>query len=291
VRLLQTNVAQDQKFAVERMPQAIAQAIGELTGGKTDLVVGPETVIPLLPQQLDDLAPGAWGALRQHFAAGQQAALIGVPLGSFERGYTNSVVGLSAATAGQNLYQYDKAHLVPFGEFIPTGFRWFTNLMNIPLGDFNRGHIPAPSFHFKGQRLAPNICYEDLFGEELAARFVDPAQAPTVMVNVSNLGWFGDSAALGQHLNISRLRSLELQRPMLRSTNTGATAIIDHQGRVLAQLAPLTRAVLEGQVQGREGVTPFAWWAARGGLWPLWGLGLATVVGMAGMASRRRLAA
>ena len=149
--------------------------------------------------------------------------------------------------------------------------------MNIPLGDFSRGVLNPPSFAVAGQRIGPNICYEDLFGEELAQRFGDAATAPTVLANISNIGWFGDTIAIQQHLNISRLRTLELQRPMLRATNTGATAVIDHQGRVTAELVPHTRGVLLARVQGRQGLTPFAWWAARFGVWPLWA-GAALVV-------------
>jgi apolipoprotein N-acyltransferase len=126
--------------------------------------------------------------------------------------------------------------------------------------------------------VAPNICYEDLFGEELARRFADPATAPTVLANVSNIGWFGDTVATVQHLNISRLRALEFQRPVIRATNTGATAIIDHRGRVLAMLAPHTRGVLTGTVQGRDGITPYAWWTARAGLWPALALALLAVL-------------
>ena len=271
VALLQTNIAQDEKFAAERMPATLAWVAQALTSVQADLVVTPETAVPLLPDQLQDLAPGYWAALQRHFAQpGGPAALVGVPLGDYENGYTNSVVGLSAA-AGAG-YRYDKTHLVPFGEFIPTGFRWFTELMHIPLGDFNRGPLNPPSFAVKGARVAPNICYEDLFGEELARRFADPATAPTVLANVSNIGWFGDTIAIPQHLGISRLRSLELQRPMLRATNTGATAVIDHRGVVTAALAPFTVGVLQATVQGREGLTPFARWAAAFGLWPLWTL-------------------
>ena len=158
---------------------------------------------------------------------------------------------------------------MPFGEFIPPLFRWFTELMNIPLGDFSRGVLNPPSFPVGVQRVAPNICYEDLFGEELARRFADAASAPTLLANISNIGWFGDSIAVDQHLHISRLRSLELQRPMVRATNTGATAVIDHTGRVTAMQPPHTQGVLVAKVQGREGNTPFANWASRFGLWPL----------------------
>ncbi|MEG0677036.1 MAG: nitrilase-related carbon-nitrogen hydrolase, partial [Comamonas sp.] len=163
----------------------------------------------------------------------------------------------------------DKHHLVPFGEFIPPMFRWFTDLMNIPLGDFNRGALAQPSLHWAGERLSPNICYEDLFGEELGANFGDAATAPTVLVNFSNIGWFGNSIAIDQHLNISRMRTLEFERPMLRATNTGATVIIDHRGAVVKALAPFERAVLHAEVKGREGLTPYARWVHALGLVPL----------------------
>jgi apolipoprotein N-acyltransferase len=277
VSLLQPNVQQDEKFAADRLPQTLSWVATTLRTAPGALVVTPETAVPLLPDQLEQVAPGYWQALTQHFAQPGRAALVGVPLGSFEQGYTNSVLGLAQPAAAAP-YRYDKHHLVPFGEFIPTGFRWFTELMNIPLGDFNRGAPVPPSFSALGQRWAPNICYEDLFGEELARRFVDPATAPTVLVNVSNIAWFGDTVAIPQHRNISRFRTLELQRPMVRATNTGATAFIDHTGRVTAALAPFTTGVLDGEVQGREGTTPFAWWAGRFGLWPLLGLALLVVL-------------
>ena len=292
VALLQTNVAQDEKFAAEHLPASLAWVAQALLAAQADLVLAPETAVPLLPAQLDDLSPGYWAALQRHFGRpGGPAALVGVPLGSYEQGYTNSVVGLSAAmpasaatattaaaasaaaTPPEPGYRYDKFHLVPFGEFIPTGFRWFTTLMNIPLGDFNRGPINPPSFSVQGERVAPNICYEDLFGEALALRFADVGSAPTILANVGNIGWFGNTIAVPQHLQISRLRSLELQRPMLRATNTGATAVIDHRGRVTAQLAPFSRAVLTSTVQGRQGLTPFARWSAAAGAWPLGALG------------------
>jgi apolipoprotein N-acyltransferase len=290
VALLQTNVAQDEKFSAERLPESLAWVARNLVEAEAELVVAPETAVPLLPGQLEEFAPGYWSMLQQHFASpgatGPRAALVGVPLGDFERGYTNSVAGLTARPVSTAEYRYDKHHLVPFGEFIPTGFRWFTQMMNIPLGDFSRGGLQQPSFAVRGQRVAPNICYEDLFGEELAQRFADPATAPTVMANLSNIGWFGNTIALPQHLHISRLRTLELQRPMLRATNTGATAVVDHRGVVTAQLAPHTRGVLNAGVQGRQGLTPFAWWASRFGLAPL--LGLALLLGAAALLAGRR---
>ncbi len=265
--LLQSNVPQDQKFSEAYLPQTLLWARQQLLAAKGDLVLGPETIVPLLPEQMPT---DYWKPLALHFQR-DQAALIGRPLGSFEAGYTNSVVGLSRDTVKwpEGYYRYDKYHLVPFGEFIPTGFRWFTNLMHIPLGDFSRGMRVPPSFSVKGERVAPNICYEDLFGEELAARFVDMNEAPTIFANLSNIGWFGDTIAVKQHLIISRMRSLEFQRPMLRATNTGATVVIDHHGVVTHSLQPFTQGVLDAKVEGRQGLTPYAWWASRFGLWPL----------------------
>lgn len=266
VALLQGNIPQDEKFIPGAGIELALHWYGQqLLNSKASLVVAPETAIPLLPQQL----PAEYlEAVRAPFVAGQQAALIGIPLGDDVQGYTNSVQGWLPGASGT--YRYDKHHLVPFGEFIPPLFHWFVQMMNIPLGDFNRGAVGQAAMDWQGERLGPNICYEDLFGEELGGRFAEPGSAPTIFVNLSNIGWFGDSLAIDQHLQISRMRALEFERPMLRATNTGATAVIDHRGVVTASLPRMTRGVLEAWVQGRDGLTPFARWVSAVGLWPLW---------------------
>ncbi|MFZ2651242.1 MAG: apolipoprotein N-acyltransferase [Burkholderiaceae bacterium] len=280
VALLQGNVPQNEKFSLEHLPQAMQWTRAQLLGADADLVVGPETVIPLLPHQLD---ARYWEPLLEHFREAGRAALVGLPLGNERQGYTNSAAGIAASTAAlpDGFYRYDKVHLVPFGEFIPPLFKWFVRLMDIPLGDFKRGTLAAPSFAVKGERIGPNICYEDLFGEELATRFTDPALAPTILANLSNIGWFGQTIAVEQHLNISRMRSLELQRAMLRATNTGATAVIDHRGQVTHALAPHTQGVLHARVEGRSGVTPFARWAGAAGLWPIGAIALLLCLALA----------
>ncbi len=109
--------------------------------------------------------------------------------------------------------------------------------------------------------MLPNICYEDLFGEEIAAQLAAAANRGTpvasMLLNLSNIAWFGDTIALPQHLQVSRLRSLETGRPMLRATNTGATAVIDARGQVTALLPPFTQGTLAAQVQGMQGLTPY----------------------------------
>ena len=273
VGLLQGNIPQDEKFeGGTGIPLALDWYGRMLRDTDAQLVVAPETAIPLLPPQLPE---GYLEALRDTFTKGSRAMLVGIPLGSYEAGYTNSVMGFRPGDAG---YRYHKHHLVPFGEFIPPLFKWFTRMMNIPLGDFNRGDVGQPSFAWQGQRLAPNICYEDLFGEELGARFADPAQAPTIFVNLSNIAWFGDTVAIDQHLQISRMRALEFERPMIRATNTGATVIIDRFGHVAQALPRHTRGVLTGEVEGGTAFTPFARWVSRLGLWPLWALAAAAAL-------------
>ena len=274
VTVLQGNIAQNEKFEARTgIVQSLEWYRQTLLNAKTQLVVAPETAIPVLPQQLP---AQYWNDLRAHFQRNGQAALVGIPLGDNRLGYTNSVVGFLPESP--KVLRYDKHHLVPFGEFIPPLFRWFTDLMHIPLGDFNRGAVAQAPFAFANQRLAPHICYEDLFGEELAQRFTEPTASPTVFVNLSNIGWFGNTVAIDQHLNIARMRAMEFERPFVRATNTGATVLIDHHGQVTHAAPRLTQAILVGEVNGREGLTPYAWWASRFGLWPLWLICIALAV-------------
>ena len=282
VSLLQGNIAQDEKFMPgSGLPLALAWYAEQLQAANGDLVVAPETAIPILARQLPS---GYWESINKHFAQGEKAALIGMPVSRQPGQYSNAVIGL--APSQPSSYQYDKHHLVPFGEFIPPMFRWFTEMMQIPLGDFVRGPLGQAPFEWKGQRIAPNVCYEDLFGEELAVRFNEPGRAPTMFANLSNIAWFGEGIAIDQHLGISRMRAIEFERPFVRATNTGATAIIDHRGVVTHILPRATRGVLRGEIEGRTGLTPYALWVGAVGLGPFWLLASA-VVFAAAMRRRR----
>jgi apolipoprotein N-acyltransferase len=291
VTLLQGNIPQDLKFG-EGIQLALRGYREALLSSSSDLTVTPETAMPIITQQMP---AGYWHELETHFTKAQQAALIGLPLAMrSEQGqlqYSNSAVALMPQTnpASTASYQYDKHHLVPFGEFVPPLFQWFVRMMNIPLGDFSRGEVAQPNLVFKGERIAPNICYEDLFGEELARSFADPDHAPTLLVNLSNIAWFGDTVAIDQHLNISRMRALELGRPMLRATNTGATAIINAQGQVTHRLPSAVQGALTAEVYGNHGpITPYARWVSAWGLWPLaaWGVLTLLIVAAISHASR-----
>ena len=137
----------------------------------------------------------------------------------------------------------------------------------------------------QGQRRSASVCYENLFSEELGAQFKEESSAPTIMVNVSNLAWFGEHLAMDQHLHIARARAMEFSRPFLLATNTGRTAVVDHLGQVTHQLENNQTGVLKAIVDGRVGLTPYAQWVSKWGLWPLLVLALLSLAGLA----RRRL--
>ena len=290
VRLLQGNIPQDEKFIPgQGVKQALTWYGEQLLANTEPLVITPETAIPVLPQQL---SPPYWQAIKNKYAqplaqnqkpdqlsaplpVGPQTALIGLPMGAAGVGYTNSALALGPDEVA---YRYDKLHLVPFGEFVPPFFQWFVRMMNMPLGDFAQDRPPAGVLKWQGQRLLPQICYEDLFGEEMARYFVKPEEAPTVFVNMSNLAWFGDTTAIPQHVAISRMRALEFQRPILRATNTGLTGLVDAKGEVAASLPNFTRGALVLEFEGRSGLTPYAYWTSQWGLAPLWWLCIAIVL-------------
>ena len=224
----------------------------------------PETALPYFKHELPD---GYWQTLADVTQTQQKYAIVGIPTQDPHKGYGNSAIGLG----GSHEVQYDKHHLVPFGEFTPDALKWFTRMMSIDFGDFNRGAVDQAPFKWKDHQLAVTICYEDLFGEELAVRFNHPDRAPTLFVNLSNIAWFGDTTVVKQHIDIARMRSLEFKRPTVRATNSGGTAIIDAQGRVQQQLQSFTQGELQGNVNSPyQDITFFATWAGRWGLKPLW---------------------
>jgi apolipoprotein N-acyltransferase len=260
---------------------ALAAAIEAAPPG---LVVTPETAFPLT---VDDLPPSYLERLQAVAQRPGTALLWGSFTGDAVQGYMNSMLGMTGGGSGP--YVYGKRHLLPFGETIPPGFRGFVRAMNIPMDDQARGQHDRPFFAL-GQGLRPLICFEDLFAEEIAHSVAQGGA--TVLVNASNLAWFGRWMVQDQHLQFSIMRALEFQRPVVRSTNTGSTAVVDHRGQVLARLPPEQRASLSAVVEGRQGVTPLAWWMSRAGLWPLWvlgSLGLLGPLGADGWARRRAL--
>lgn len=271
VRLVQSNIAQDEKFEPQSLARVHAAFLELLARpGQFDLVALPESVFPVpLAQLPDDITRDLLHVVRD----GKTALIFGVFIEDPPGHYFNSAVGIAPDRKG--VQRYSKRHLVPFGEFIPFGFRWFVDLMRMPIGDQERGQRLQPPMALANQRIAVNICYEDLFGAEIISAWADPRRTPTMLLNLSNLAWFDDSIALPQHLQMSRMRAQETGRPMLRATNTGATAIVGPHGEVLRQLAFNVAGVLDGEIRGYTGDTPFVRFGNLPALGAIFGLALA----------------
>lgn len=248
VALLQGNIAQDLKWVPEIAERTLQQYVTMAEASNAKLIVMPETSLPILSSEM---APELEARLKTHAIKNQGDILVG--LVERENGeYFNSMISIGSAES----QAYRKSHLVPFGEFIPfkIAFGWiYRDLLNMPLSDLSRGSIHQQPMHVAGEKVALNICYEDVFGEEIIRQL---PQA-TMLVNVSNDAWYGESPAAHQHLQISQARALETGRTMLRATNTGATAMIDPQGYVLAHAPHFTQTTLNVSAQGYSGSTPY----------------------------------
>jgi apolipoprotein N-acyltransferase len=269
IRLIQGNFEQSLKWN----PNAIAQQIrfysDAIVEQQADLIVIPETGFPLLEKDLpDDILP----KLKEFSQSSHSNILLGLigttPGSNGQLQYSNRALGLSPSSTAP--YYYDKFHLVPFGEFIPPGFQWFVNAFRIPMSDFARGSLMQPPFQIEriGQDsigAAITICYEDIFGNELASRIRNSESPVNLFINMTNLAWFGQSQAPSQQLRLSQMRSIETGLPSIRSTNTGITAVIGPDGRVLQALPQWTQTSLSAWVQGFTGKTPFVVW----GNWPI----------------------
>lgn len=251
VSLLQGNVAQDMKWREDKLIATLNTYRDMTLASKSQLIVLPETALPLF---LHQVPPEYLESLAAHARANGGDVLIGVPERLPSGEYFNSA--LSFGSSGTQTYR--KSHLVPFGEFIPLRpvLGWIVSVLAIPLQDFSRGSHDQQPLQVAGERVAVNICYEDVFGEEIIRQL---PQA-TMLVNASNVAWFGRSIAPRQHLQISQARALETGRYMLRATNTGMTGVIDQRGKVVALAEEFAIATVTQSVPGYQGTTPFVRW-------------------------------
>jgi apolipoprotein N-acyltransferase len=232
-----------------------------------DVIVWPESAIPALEETIRPYLQQVAGATSEH---GSSLIMGLIRRDAATGAYYNSIASWSATEGSQ--HWYDKRRLVPFGEFfpVPAQVREWLRLMNLPYSDFQPGTETQAPLRAGGESLAPTVCYEDAYGSEQLRLERESA----LLVNVTNDAWFGDSTAPHQHLDISRMRSLESGRAMLRATNDGVTALIDYDGTLTGTLPQFQPGVLTGEVQPRSGVTPYL----RFGNWPVLGLLLASLV-------------
>lgn len=251
VTLLQGNIPQNRKWRADEVTSTLHTYRTLLQRSRGKLIVLPETALPLFASELPAPYVNDLIALAR---ATHADLIVGVPERVTERGqthYYNSPIGMGTSVA----QTYRKQHLVPFGEFLPAKplLGWMLGLMHIPLAGMSPGGAMQPRLRLAGEKVAVNICFEDVFGEEIIRALPDA----TILVNLSNLAWFGDSLALPQHLQIAQMRAMEVGRYMLRATNTGATAIVDERGRVVQQTETHRTLALSGVAQGFTGATPY----------------------------------
>ena len=251
VSLLQGNIDQDQKWREDQLRATLDTYLGMVRSSDARLIILPETALPLF---LRDVPETYLEALAEHARRNNGDVLIGVPERLPNGNYYNSVVSVGSAAR----QTYSKSHLVPFGEFIPLRpiLGELVSRLAIPLQDFSRGAPEQQPLAVAGEQVAINICYEDVFGNEIIRQL---PQA-TLLVNVSNVAWFGRSIAPQQHLQIAQMRALETGRYMLRATNTGMTAVVSPQGVVEAVAPEFQPAVLTRTVAGMRGATPYVRW-------------------------------
>ena len=251
VVLVQGNVSQDVKWLAEqRGPTLMRYLTLTRRHWGVDLVVWPETAVPAFYHVAQSFLDELGAEADRHGTA----LLTGIAVQDPEDGrYYNSVI-----TVGGNDGIYRKRHLVPFGEFLPLVdlLGPIVDFMKIPMSDFSAGPPEQPLLNVAGQRVGVSICYEDTFGEEVIEALPDA----TLLVNVSNDAWFGDSIAPAQHLQMARMRALETGRYLLRATNTGISAIIGPQGEIIGRSPQFEAHDLKGSVQGMTGMTPYARW-------------------------------
>ncbi len=265
VALVQGAIPQEQKW-LPSMLEPTRDRYLDLSGDHLDarLIVWPEAAIPALRHEEADFLARA--------AAELSGNGVGLIMGMVEKDPVDGHFLNRMITVGAAEGEYAKRHLVPFGEYfpVPDFVREWMRLMNLPYTDFASGDRHQLPLMVDDIALAPSICYEDAFGREMLT-FLPEAG---LLVNASNDAWFGDSIAPHQHLQIARMRSIETARPMLRATNTGVSAIIDHRGRIVQRSPQFEPHVLRASVRPRSGQTPYVFLSDSFVL----GLGLAAVV-------------
>jgi apolipoprotein N-acyltransferase len=266
VAIVQGAIPQDVKWSVEYRDSTL-DLYRDLTLphlGK-DIVLWPESALPDMPDQLRDFVSRIWSAAR----AKNTTLITGMlRYGKDENDIRNGLLALD-----EDAQWYDKRRLVPFGEFfpVPSFIREWMRLQSLPYADITAGEPDQPALRAGVNRIAATICYEDAYGAEQ----LEVLKEATLLVNVTNDAWFGDTTAAPQHLQISRMRVMEAQRPLLRAANDGISALIRANGDVEKTLPRFKPDVLTGVVQPRTGLTPYA----HVGNWPVILLCLAVIAG------------
>ncbi len=252
--IVQAGVSQDQKWRPDQL-LPIMQFYARATASVPDseLVVWPEVAIPSVNDRVESFISAMEAAADRN----GQSVLFGILERSFEQSADGNIYNSVFIVGGKERQAYRKRHLVPFGEYfpVPASVRAWMKMQNLPHSDLAAGAAVQPLLVARnGAKLAVAICYEDAFGAEQLYALPEAG----LLVNVSNDAWFGDSIAPHQHLEIARMRALEVGRFVIRSTNTGISAFIDANGKLLQTGSQFEPQVMTSEVQPRQGLTPYA---------------------------------
>ncbi|WP_428772105.1 apolipoprotein N-acyltransferase [Vibrio sp.] len=285
VALIQGNIAQAQKWLPsQRWPTIMKYTDLTRDNWDADIIIWPEAAVPAFEFEISSFLTNLDSAARYN----DSAVITGILNQSPDKQYYNSVLAVGNTPDGE--YQldytqrYHKYHLLPFGEFVPFE-QWLRDLapfFNLPMSSFTAGEYIQPNVVANGRHMVAALCYEIIFNEQLRDNVTDQTD---FILTLSNDAWFGRSIGPLQHMEIARLRALELGKPLIRSTNNGVTAVTDHRGNIIKQLPQFTTGVLRAELYATEGKTPYL----MVGRWPLYIWVLLALV-FAGWLSRRKLA-
>lgn len=266
VALIQGNIPQELKWKPsQRWPTIMKYTDLSRENWDADIIVWPEAAIPAFEFEI----PSYLRNLDEAARLNHSAIVTGVVNMGQNKKFYNSILSLGSTPYGDYEYdpteRYHKHHLLPFGEFVPFEriLRPLAPFFNLPMSSFSRGAFVQPNIVANGRHMAPALCYEIIFNEQVRQNVTDETD---FILTLSNDAWFGRSIGPLQHMEIARMRALELGKPLIRSTNNGVTAVTDYKGNVLTQLPQFETGVLRAELESTSGQTPYR----LVGSWPLY---------------------
>lgn len=256
VALIQPNVDQRDKWSLSMRSQIMHNLLNQTRPyWGTSIIIWPEGAIPALYTQVSDFL----NAIHQQALKHKTALIVGLPSNINPEGpYYNSMLAL-----GEGNGIYNKTRLVPFGEYVPfeSAIRGLNNFFDLPMSSFSLGSKNQQPLTAAGHSISTAICYEITYPDLVAHN----TRNNQIILTVSNDAWFGDSIAPHQHMQMARMRAIENAKPIMRATNNGITALVDHHGKVYQQSNQHTEDVLIGEIMPFSGETPFS----KFGSWPI----------------------